>query len=122
MTRRRFVFPKSAIENLKRSSAQGRNFVKLHTSSTMVFVISDASVAKASGLKSQLGYVTLMADKKVSVNIVQYGSNRCHHATQTVMAGGVHALVRAVDIGMIVRNFLNELLIRSVDIEAFVES
>lgn len=121
-TKSQFASLKRAVEHLKRRPEQGLDFVKLHMPSVRVVVISDASFANAPGLKSQLGFVILMADENRTANIVHYGSCRCHRVTRSVMASEVHALIHAVDIGMIVRDALNELLNRNVEMEAFVDS
>lgn len=44
----------------------------------------------------------------------------CDHITRSVMAAEVHAMMHAVDVGMIVEDALNELLNRSREMETFV--
>lgn len=60
-----------------------------------------------------------MADKK-RADIVHYGSSRCHHGARHVMVAKGHKSLYAVDIAVIARDTLNELLNRSVEMETFV--
>lgn len=90
--------------------------------SMRVVVLSDASFATTPGLKSQLRYTILMADKKRNGNIVHYGSSWNHRITRSVMTAEVNPMIYAVHVRMIVRGDSNELLNRSIVMVAFVES
>lgn len=84
-------------------------------------VLSNASFASAHDLTSQSGFVILMADESDCSNIVYYASSRCCCVSRSVMAAEVHALVHAVDMGMVAREALSELLHQHVEMEAYVD-
>lgn len=85
-------------------------------------VLSDASFAFAPNLKSQIGYVMLMADNSRCANTVHYALGRYHRLLRSVMAAEVHSLVHALDMGMVVKKTLSELLHLNVEMETYVDS
>lgn len=52
---------------------------------------------------------------------MHYGLSGCHRVTRSVMAAEVHALIHAVDMGMIVQDALSTLFNCSIEVEAFVD-
>lgn len=87
----------------------------------MVF-ISNSLFPNAVGMKSQLGFVILLADGQKRANIVHHISTRYHRVSRSVMATEVHALVRAIDIGFVVREAFEKLFGRGLEPEAFVDT
>lgn len=85
-------------------------------------MISDASLAIAPGLMSQLGYTVLMTYDERLATVMQYGLSRCHYVTRSAMAAEVHALIHAVDVVTLIGDALNELLGRTIALEAYVDS
>lgn len=65
-----------SIKFLQQAKTQGLNFVKLNISTIRLVLIKDSSFGNALGLKSPLGYVTLIVDGEDRCNIVHYGINR----------------------------------------------
>lgn len=90
--------------------------------SFQVVVISDASFANTLVLRNQLGYIVFMAYDKRRANIVHYGSSRCGRVTRSVMVAETHAVIHAVDVGMLIRDVLKKLLGQSSEMEAYVYS
>lgn len=101
---------------------QGIGFVKSDMVTMRIVVISVASFAKVPGLKSRLAYTILMADKERCANNINYSSCRCHRVSRMVMAAEVHALIHAVEIGMLMKEILGELMNWEIKMEAYVES
>lgn len=83
---------------------------------------SDASSASAARIRSQLGFVILLADGKKHEKIIHFGSTRCHNVSQLIIPEEVHALVHAFDSTLVHRKALEELLNRPVEVEAILDS
>lgn len=96
-------------------------FKKLDTVKMRIVVISDASFANAPGLKSQLGYVILTADKEKCANIIHYSSCGCHRDWRSDIATEVHALVHTVDKGMLIKETLIKLMNRELEMESYID-
>lgn len=77
-------------------------------------VLSEASFPNAPDLKSQIGYVILLAHKSGCPNIVHDVSSRCHRVSVSVIIAEVLAISYAVDMEMVVTKALSELLHRNV--------
>lgn len=86
---------RTVINHMHITKENGLEFVRLDIESVRIVVLSDAPFANAAGLKSQLGFVVLMADSYRRVNVFHYGSASCHQITQLVTAAEVNALVCA---------------------------
>lgn len=84
-------------------------------------VLLEASFAYATGMESQLGLVTLMADRLGKVNIVHYGSSQCHRVSRSLLAAQVLVLVPAFDHEYVIRETVKRLIGRRIEIEAFVD-
>lgn len=89
---------------------------------TRLILITDVSFGNARGYKSQLGFLFLMTDKVRPSNIVLYGSSRCRRVTQSVLASKVLVLVINIDISYVIRQIMEEITGRFMDIEAYVGS
>lgn len=61
---------------MNKRSGTYHKFNKLYVVSARAVVISEASLAKASGMKSQPGFVVLVLDDINQTSIVHYGSSR----------------------------------------------
>lgn len=83
-------------------------------------VLSDAIFANA--MKSQLCFVTLLADEHKRAEVVRYGSPRCHNISRSVMAAELYAPFSAFDNDFFVWEALDELSGRRVEFEAFLDS
>lgn len=76
--------------------------------SVRIVVLSDASFDNAVNFNSHLVFVIMMPDIMHHANTVHYGSDRCHRVLRSVMAAEVHALVHAVDMGMLIREAMSK--------------
>ena len=85
-------------------------------------LFTDASFANCDDLKSQIGFVLVLADKKNNANIVHFGSSRCKRVTRSVMAAEVHGLVYGFDSAFIEKNIIEELLGTSIPMDVYVDS
>lgn len=122
ITKAQFILLRKAIEHIKKSHSQGLDFVKIYIKLILVAMISDASFANAPALKSQLGYIRLIAKDKRHAYNEDYETSRCHRVKRSVMAAEVYALIYAVDVGRFTRDALNELFGRLIEMKAFVDS
>ena len=107
---------------LKATIDQGLNYVPLNLGKARLVLMTDASFANASGMKSQLGYILLMADDKGDCNVLHYASNRCKRVARSVMAAELFALVIGFDYAYLVRDLILELTGIEMMIEALVDS
>lgn len=101
------------IEHLNKTSAQGLDFVRLDLALMHLVVLSGASFANATNLKSQVGYVILIANKLRCANVVHYASSRYHRESRSMIASEVHALLHALDMGMVIRKKLENCYIET---------
>lgn len=90
--------------------------------SLWIAVFSDASFANTDRLKSQLGFVVVLTDRKGNANILYYGSAKCRRVARSVMAAGLLAFVYAFDNDFVVRSMLEQILKKKVPIDAYLES
>ena len=111
-----------AITFLKSTKGQGLHYVPLNLNTARLVLITDASFANAEGLKSQLGYLILMADKNGNCNVLHYGSNKCQRVARSVMAAEIQALTLGFDYAFIVKDLVDEILGRQLRIEAMIDS
>lgn len=107
---------------LNKSAMQGPDFVKLYMVTMRIVLISDASFASSPSLKRQFGYVIPMLDKERFANIINYSSCSCHRASRSVIATEVHALVHAVDMGMLIKETISKVMSQEIAMEAYVDS
>ena len=107
---------------MKDTKDQGLKYIPLYMDSAKLVLVSDASFANASGLKSQLGYLILRVDKYKNCNILHYAYNRCKRVCRSVMAAEVHAMVLGFDYVYIIRDLIYEITGRKLDIEAITDS
>lgn len=112
------ILHRREIEHIEKSPPHELHFVKIDIASIRV-VLSDASLANAPGIKTQLGYVILMAIDDHSENILHYVPSRWHRVRRSVREAEVRALIHVVDFAMLVSEALNELLQQTIGIEAF---
>lgn len=85
-------------------------------------VLTDTSFSNAEGMKSQLGYEILLVDQSKACKIIYYGSNKCKRVARSVVAAVVQALVLGLDYSYLVRNLAEELIGRSLPVEAMIYS
>lgn len=78
--------------------------------------------AKATEMKSHLGFELPMVDKPRGDNIFHYGFSPCHRLTRSMMTAKVHILVHTIDDVYDIKKMLEELLRPRVKIEPFVDS
>lgn len=90
---------------------------------TVLFVVLyGAFFANPPGLKSQLSYVDLTADKDPNTSVVRYRFILRHPITQSVNGAEVNTIIHALDVRMNLPDALNEILSRIVEMEAFEAS
>lgn len=87
---------------------QELDFVSLGINSMYFDVLSNASVANAPGMKSQAGYMIFTANKVPNAKIMPHKSSWSHRITCFVMSPNGQALIRVVDVGMIMADVLKE--------------
>lgn len=93
--------------------------MKIDIKSILGVVLSDVSFPNASGLKNHLGYLVFKVDDDRRATIAHYGSSRCHRLTRSVMVAEVHALIHAVDVGILVQDPLSGIHGRTIKMGAF---
>lgn len=104
------------------TSAIGLTFVPLDKSSLRLMLFTDASFANANKLKSQIGFILVLADASNNANIIHYGSMCCKRVTRSVMAAELLALVHGFDNAYLAQHILQEILDQDIPIDGFVDS
>lgn len=64
----------------------------------------------------------MMVDDENNCNIVHFGSNKCKRIARSVMAAEVQALVLGFDYAFIVKDLIEEIIGRSIRLEALIDS
>jgi hypothetical protein len=100
----------------------GLNFVNLNPDSLRLILFTDASFGNAEGLSSQLGFVVALVDDTDKANIVHYGSQKSKRVTRSVLAAEVLGLVYGWDQAFVVQHTIQEVLGRTVPVDAYVDS
>lgn len=113
---------KKTMDHLSATKERGLTYKRIDMSTMRLIVISDASFANTRNLRSQLGFIILMADETGTANIIHYGSSQCKRVTRSILAAEIHALVLAYDHAYVIRHTLIEILGRNVKLEAYVDS
>lgn len=90
--------------------------------SVQIITICDAPYSTASEIKSQLGIVENMADKKERDNTVHHGSNRCNWVFRSALPSKNYTPILAYDCSYAIRNVVEEPVSRPVIPEANVDS
>jgi hypothetical protein len=67
---------KKILEFARSTADEPLKFVPLDLNTIRVVLICDASFGNAEELRSQLGFVILLADENHNVNFVHYGSQK----------------------------------------------
>lgn len=80
-----------------------------------------ASFSNARNLRSQLGFIILVADKKGNANMIHYGSVGCSGVTRSVMASALNALTHGLDNEYVIQDLLEEVKGTKYPIVAYVE-
>ena len=107
---------------LQKTKEQGLNYLPLDLESIRIVLLTDASFANATGMKSQLGYLLLLVDKHENCNVLHYGSDKCKRIARSVMAAELHALVLGFDYAFLVKDLVEEILGRKIVVEAMVDN
>lgn len=97
-------------------------FVPLNLSSLRLLLFTDASFANANKLRSQIGFVHVLADDENNANIIHYGSINCKRVTRSVMAAESLALVYGFDQAFVARDILQQVTDQQIPIDAFIDS
>lgn len=97
-------------------------FIPLEISTARLIIVSNGSFANTRDLGSQLGHIILLPDDTGRANELNYGSNRCKRIVRRVMAAEVHARVLGFDYIFIIQHLHEELLGRSIKVEAYTDS
>lgn len=113
---------KNIIERAKQTSSVGLKYVPLDQESLQLMLFTDASFANCANLKSQIGFILVLADKFGSANIIHYGSSRCRRVTRSVMAAEIHGLIYGFDNAYVVGEMLHEILEKKIPINGYVDS
>lgn len=96
----------------KGTADEGLCFVPLQLEHLEIVVLTDAAFANTEGLKSQLGFVVLLAEANGSsssrrCNIVDFGSSRASRVTRSVLAAELFGLVLGFDRAFVVREMVD---------------
>jgi len=97
-------------------------YVPLDYDTIRLALFTDASFANTDLLKSQLGFVLVLIDASNRANIIHYGSSCCKRVVRSVIAAELHALTYGFDNAFLVRDVLEEVLQRKVDIDGYLDS
>ena len=100
----------------------GLKFVKLDIKTIRLLLFTDASFANCNNLKSQIGFLLVLADGSNNANILHYGSSRCKRITRSVMAAEVHGLIHGFDAAYVTRHMMEEILGKEIPMDIFVDS
>lgn len=101
---------------------QGLSFAPLDLPTARLVLLTDASFASAEGIKSQLVYLPLLIDASGTANVIYFGSNMCQRIARSVMEAEVQALVLGFDYAFYVKDHVDALLGRRLDLEAMNDS
>ncbi len=121
-TTQNFKSLKKVVEWCRRTSETGLKFVPLDVNSLRLVLFTDASFANTENLKSQIGFVLLLADGSNRANIIHYGSSRCKRVKRSVMAAEVHGLIYGFDNAFVAKEMLREILGENLPIDGIVDS
>lgn len=113
---------KKAIQRMSATGTIGLILSPLDMKSVRLVLITDASFDNARDYRRQLGYVILMKDNTGESNIVHYASAICKRVTLPVLAAELHALVLGFHASFVIREMLQEITGRTINIEEFVDS
>lgn len=98
------------VKNLRTSKEDGLTYFKLDMEALRLLLVTDESFRNARGMKNQLGFFVMMADKSVNANIVHYGSIRCRRVTKSIMESEIRGLLLGFDFAYAIRDMLVEIL------------
>lgn len=65
-------------------------YVPVEMNEAKLLMFTDESLENDRNLRSQLGFLILLDDKKGNANIINYGSVRCPRVIQSVIARELH--------------------------------
>ncbi|KAF7570061.1 hypothetical protein PtrM4_100630 [Pyrenophora tritici-repentis] len=97
------------MENLDR----GLRYVTVNLMEAKLMVFVDGSFANNKDLSSQLGFVLMLVNESIDVNIftiqgnvIHYSSTKCKRITRSVLASEIYGMVNGFDIGIAVATTL----------------
>jgi len=117
-----FIKMKKLIERCRSTIKVHLKYVPLDVNDLRLLLFTDASFANADKLKSQIGFVLVLADGSNNANILHYGSSRCKRITRSVMAAEIHGLIYGFDNAYVTRSMLKEILNVDIPIHGYVDS
>lgn len=97
-------------------------YVPLQKDTLRLLLFTDASFANADKLRSQIGFVLVLADDQLNGNIIHYGSVHCKRVTRSVMAAELLALVYGFDQAYVAQDILQQIIGVQVPIDGFIDS
>lgn len=106
------------LKEAKNSESWGLTFRPIDLETSKVVVFSDSSWANTEELKSQAGFMVLLAGGAVdtvdggTVNLVDWRSHRIKRQCRSTLAAETMAMDAAMDAGIYCREFLSEMLIK----------
>ena len=106
------------LKEAKNSETWGLTFRPIDLEEAKVVVFSDSSWANTEELKSQAGFMVLLAGGAVdtvagdTVNLVDWRSHRIKRQCRSTLAAETMAMDAAMDAGIYCREFLSEMLIK----------
>lgn len=112
----------SVIKHMKQTKDMGLRYVPLSMDGAKLLLFTDSSFANARDLRSQLGFVILLADEHGNANVIHYASSRCRRVTRSVMASELHNLTCGFDNAFVIQDLMMALTGHRHPIEAFIDS
>lgn len=94
----------------------------MDASSIQIAMLFETSLESAVGMRSQLIFIVLWADKRWPVNIIYYLSNCCRRSSQNAMIADSHTIGEASGTPYIAGNVSVKPMGRNADLEANVYS
>lgn len=107
---------------MKDTWTKGLNFVIIYFQWTRLLSHTDASFCKTNGLKSHIGFLIVMADGIENSNIIHQPSSKWKGVTRSVLAEALHALIKGLDISVVIREMIAEIFGSHIPIEGYVNS
>lgn len=83
---------------------KGIKIVPLHHPLARLILLRDARFANDEGIKLQLGYILMMAEKDDRCNILNYGSNKFKRISRKLMAASIQSLELGFEYSYLVKD------------------
>lgn len=113
---------KDIVTRCIESNTIGLRYVQLDQDTIHLILFTDSSFGNSEGLSSQAGFIIILADTNGKANIIHYGSKKCRRITRSVMAAEILSLVMGYDEAFMVKNSLEAILKREIQLDIYIDS